>query len=283
MKAARHIVSIVILVVCAVIALNIYRGRAAAPEVASLNQRYEAAMSPEEFQELKAEYTKLLNRATGEAREIVEAQIAGCEAWIAFYETTGRPSVENLQAAIPKLKRAKELSGDRQGVWAENIRKFENLLVISLGPREPEQIEQEFARIKQQPFTRSIRDLETLYLWKTTWTRQGHDHLVERHADRFEEMRQYLVENFTRIFMDSVAKAQDIQFTDEEMRQIGPDLDIESELGQKVETLIAVQGPVGQIGRHDREKADQLRREYSRLLALANRVSILLDPEDDDD
>lgn len=281
MKAARHIVSIVILIVCVVIALNIYRSRAAVPEIAALNERYEAAMSPEEFREIKEEYTQVLDRVTGEAREVVEAQIAGCEAWIAFYETTGRPTVENLEAAIPKLERAKELSGDRQGVWAENIRNFEELLRKGRGPREPEQMEAEFARLKQEPFLRALRDLETLYLWRTTWTRQGHDHLVERHADRFEEMRQYIAENFARLFKESLARAQDIEFTDEEMRQINPDLDFESELGQKVERVIAVQGPIGQLSRYDREKADELRVEHRRILSLARRLSDLIDPGED--
>lgn len=280
MKAARHIVSIVILIVCAVVGYNVFKGRALAPKIGDLNDRYEAAASPEEFEALKAEYQALLPDASGKAQEVIETQIAGCEAWLAFYDTTGKPSIAKFRDAIPKMKRAQELSGDREGVWAANIRTFEERLKESLGPREVGDMRGRLAALKEKPFPKARRDLETLYLWKTTWERQGEDEVLARQADNFEAIRQYLLENYQRLFEESLAKAQDIEFTDAEMKRINPDMDFETPLGEKVDTLAAIQGPLAQIARLDREKGEALRKKHADILARARRISAMIQPEE---
>lgn len=289
MKAIRNLVGLVVLAVCLFIGYRIMQARALDPEIRSAHAQYEEADSSEEFREVKRQYQALLGQASGEARAMIEAHIAGCEAWIAFYETTSRPSVAKYRDAIEKFRAANDFVGkgllrDPQGVWAANIREFEDRYKAALGPRDAAALRAEFERLAAQPFARSRDGLETLYRWKATWERQeaqeGQDERERRqlqetlraNAETFEKVRRHLAENYAEIFKASIAEARKVEITPQEIRQVGPEMD-EGPLADKVAVLMRPQWELANVRRFDPDMADQFDREYDAELTLARTLA----------
>lgn len=289
MKAIRNLVGLAALAVCLFIGYRIYQGRAIVPEILAIHDQYEDASSEEDFLEVKRQYEALRRRASGEALDMIEAHIAGCEAWIAFYRTTGRPSVAKYRHAIEKFRAAndyvnKGLLSDSGGVWSANLRTFEDRLREAKGPRDPSAFRAQFERLSAQPFARSRDGLETLFRWKETWERQeaqeGQEarerewlqETLRANADTFEALRRHLADKYTEIFLEGIAVAKETEITPEEMRLVGSEME-EGPLADKVSALMRPQWDLANVRRFDPDRAEQFAQAHSEELATARRLA----------
>ena len=133
MKALRIVLAVVAVVAIAAVVTHGSRRIRSKRALDAANRLYEAAETPEELQKARQAYQAILDGgATGAARRLAEAGGASCEAHVAFLEARGRGSVAKHRNALEKMKRARDLSGDPQEVWADRIATFERELKAKL-------------------------------------------------------------------------------------------------------------------------------------------------------
>jgi len=207
-KAIRAVVGVLAVVACLLAVRHIYLKRTVAGNVAKVDDRYEEATTVEDFTSLKQEYEAFLAKApTGSDRRHLQGRIASCEAWIAFLHTTDRPSIRKYEDCIEKMKKAKELTGDIQSVWSRKIAEFERRYKEALGP-DLAKMRAEHERLSKMPFAQAVADLETLYRWRGIWHEQGLYVDDKEREGIFAKARQMLLDNYARLFEESIAKAK---------------------------------------------------------------------------
>ena len=259
LKAVAAVVALVVIVWVVVYANRHMKSRRALDEA---HRVYQEAETPEQLQAAKAAYEAVLQSgATGEAKRRAEAGIAGCEAHLALIEARGRGSIEKHRAALEKMRRAKELSGDPDGFWAERIETFEEELTAKLGPT-PEQMRRRLEEGKAKPFRQAVEDLEALLRWKTMWKEEGmHQGDAEREAI-FQATAEVLRAGYTKEFLDNIAAA----------REVMEKTDLHA-LNVKAMLL----SRLAQVERFDPEAAGRFRQEYAAELKAADAARRVLE------
>lgn len=170
---------------------------------------YLDARSSRDFAKVKQQFQALRDIApAGKPRRLVEAGIAGCEARVVWHQVCDRPSVAGYRDAIARMERARELSGDEQGIWARDIEALARRLDAALGPKTVEELRQRSEALKRLPFEKAQSDIMALYRWREIW-RQQDLHLNDAAREAvFREFRGYIESSYCRMFEEAVRKAQ---------------------------------------------------------------------------
>ena len=252
-KIIRPIVGIIAIVAIALAGRHIYHQRTVGGDVVKVDEEYSKAKTLEDFQRVKQSYEALLPKATTDSvRKVIEGQIAGCDAWAAFMVTSGRPSIRGYEGCIKKMEKAKELTGDQQGVWSKKLTEFRMRHKEAMGP-DIKKMRSEYARLSGMPFAKAMGDLETLFRWRQIWHDQDMYKSDKEREEVFAKTRKLLFENYCRRFEASIAKARKTKGKSEEA------LSIRS----------APLGALSQVGRFDKAKTDAYAKKYAKDLAAA--------------
>lgn len=202
------IVALFAVLACILAVDYILRRRSFQARLNEANVLYDAAETPEAMARAKAAYAALLPLARGAAeRRAVERALTSCDANIAFYEATGQPTIEKYRRAIELMEKAKQLSGDAEGVWAGRIREFREHLQQAMGPG-PDEMRLRFERLRALPFAQARMELEALYRWRQLWRERG---LYQDDTTRqaiLQEVQRFLLDNYARAFEASIAAAK---------------------------------------------------------------------------
>ena len=247
----------VIAVVAIIFALkHVKDKRFLASHLGPVDRLYEDAKTREDFDGLKQDYEAMLAQAGSKHKAYIEGQIASCEAWMAFHDTSDRPSIRKYADCIAKMEKAQKLSGDKQGVWARTLREFRARHKESQGPTADE-MRATFARLAKLSFGKAMADLETLYRWKKIWHDQDlHVKDQDRNAT-FAKAHKALLAGYCEKFEASIQSARKAKGKSE----------------TALSTKSAPLGAVAQVGRFDKAKADGFRKKYASDMAAAKKAS----------
>ncbi|HRU07610.1 MAG TPA: hypothetical protein P5137_17750 [Candidatus Brocadiia bacterium] len=256
MKAARPIVGIVLLAVCAYVLFGIVQKRNFIAKVQKAHELYEKAQDSnqeKDFAEAKKAYEALLPSApSADLRKVVEGGAAGCEASIAYLDTTAKPSIEKYEKAIAVFKKAKDLTGDKDGEWSKNIKIFEERLKAAIGPS-PADIDAQFQKLAKLPFDKAMRDLENLYFWRFSFKQQNRHQGDKAFDAAFDRMMPHMAKGYAVIFEQTIAEA--------------------SKAGAADEVLAAPIGALENVKRFDPKMAEALAKKYAKQMAAAQAAS----------
>lgn len=207
----RMIVGVIAIIAIAVAGYIAYGKMTARQEVAkilSFDDKYFAAKNEAEMTDCRKEFESMLAQSRSpEGRRLLTARIAGCEAWIAYYDATGKAGIRKYEAAIPKMEKAKELNGDADGIWAKNIAEFKDRYDKALGPKTPEELRARLDALKKNGFDKSESDLTALHRWRDIWAEAG---LYKGDAARdavFADIRALLVKGYSDRFEAAIKEA----------------------------------------------------------------------------
>lgn len=255
-KIVRPIMGVVAVIAIIWAVRHMQQKRFVTTKLGPINAEYEEAKTPEQFTKLKQDYEALLGKVPSSHRPYVEGQVASCVAWLAFLDTSGRPSIRKYEDCIRKMEKAKELAGDKQGVWAKKLTEFRGRHKEALGPDVPK-MQSEYARLSKMPFGNAMADLETLYRWRKIWHDQDM-HLTDKAREGiFAQARTILLTNYCRMFEESIVKARKTK-------------------GKSEAALSAKAAPMGalaRVRRFDEAKADAYAAKHAQDLEAAKKAS----------
>lgn len=208
-KPGRLIVAVIAIVVIIFAVMRVVKTVEFKKRFGTVQDAYLDARSSQDFAKVKQQFQALRDIApAGKPKRLVQAGIAGCKARIAWHQVSERPSVAGYRDAIARMERARELSGDEQGIWARDIATFAKRLDVALGPKTIEELRQRSKALKKLPFEKAQNDIIALYRWRKTWRQQ---HLHQNDAAReavFRELRGHIESSHCRMFEEAVRKAQ---------------------------------------------------------------------------
>ena len=281
MKAGvRTVIGLVVLIVCCVALYKVMRKRSFIPKVEKIHEQYDATGSDvKKIEACKKAYQDLLDQApSAKERKIVEGGMAACDASIAYLNTLSKPGIPQYSDAIQLMDKAKELTGDKEGIWAQRIKTFKKRLQDSIGPTGPE-IDAQFAQLKKRPFKKAMRGIENLYFWGFAWKQQKRFQDDKPRQAALEKMRVYLRDQYTALFEQSVADARNAGVTPAFVKALSPDKMLDKAAQDKVDRVTAPLGWMANVKRLDKGRAAQLASKYARDLALAQKVAKAIEPK----
>jgi len=262
MAALRKTIGVIAIVACAIFVYTVFQKRAFVQDLRTVQDRYADAKSEKDFQECAKLYEGLLDKApSGDPKRICEGGVASCAAWVSYLDTTGKPSIEKYRGAIKLMEKAKELTGDTQGVWTRKIVVFKKRLKETIGPS-PQDMGAQFAAMMKKPFTKTRRAMEDLYFWRFTWKQQKRNQGNPAYEAVFEKARKQMAKDYTVLLREVIAEVRKGP-----QRKPG-----QGKLTQEDE-LIFKSRPLGMlrnVQRHDREGlVAQLEKQYAKELTEA--------------
>jgi hypothetical protein len=142
-----------------------------------------------------------------EGRKLIQARIAGCEAWIAYYDATGKTGIKKYEVALAKMEKARELNGDPEGIWGKNIAEFKERHDKALGPKTVEELRARFETLKKAGFDRSEGDLTALHRWREIWAEAGLHKGDAARETVFVEIRAFMVKGYSDRFEAAAREA----------------------------------------------------------------------------
>lgn len=209
--AGRMIVGVIAVAAISVAGYVVYGKMTARQETAkilSLDDKYFVAKNEAEMSDCKKEYESLQAQLrSADGRNLAAARIAGCDAWIAYYNATGKAGIAKYADAIPKMEKAKELNGDPDGIWAKNIAEFKDRYDKALGPKTPEELRARFEAIQKTGFDKAETDVQGLYRWRNIWAEAG---LYKGDSAReavFADVRTWIIKGYCDRFEASIKEA----------------------------------------------------------------------------
>jgi hypothetical protein len=207
-KIIRAVAGVVAVIAIIYAVYHIVQSTGYKKDMDATHAAYDAAMTAEQFNDVKAKYEALLARArTAEQKKVAEGGIASCEANVAYLAAMGRGDVRKYADTVDKIQKAIKLTGDPGGEWTRRLEDFQSRQKGLQGPS-VEQMRSDLARLKADPFGSARQELEGLYRWGAIWKDQG---LFTDDAGRKEvltETRKYLVDNYVRILGEDVSAAR---------------------------------------------------------------------------
>jgi len=205
----RLIVAVIAIVVIIFAVMRVVKTVEFKKRFGTVQEAYLDARNSQDFAKVKQQFQTLRDIApAGKPTRLVEAGIAGCEARIAWHRASDQPSVAGYRDAIARMERARELSGDEQGIWARDIEVFAKRLDAALGPKTVEELRQRSGALKRLPFEKAQADIMALYRWREIW-RQQDLHLNDAAREAvFRDLRGYIESSYCRMFEEAVRKAQ---------------------------------------------------------------------------
>ena len=258
-KNLRAIISIVILVICAFLLFRILSQRAVLSKVVKAHDRRAKANTPAELAACRKEYQALLKQGpSGEAKQEIEAGIAACDAWISYHRTSARPTRAKYRETVELMKKAKELTGDPDGIYAKAITQFEARLKEAIGPTAA-QMRAQLAALSKLSFGAVVSRLEKTYYWKVAWKRQNRFQDDKARAAALDQVRRYLTKGYVAAFNKTLPLCR--------------------KADAELEEQASILGPFGNIKRLDPPTATRLRNQYRKDITRAEAAAKKLEEQ----
>lgn len=255
----RGIIGVIVIVACAFFAYRILGERSAMKKVVEVHNRRAEANDVQALEKCKSDYVALLKKApTAKAKKEIEGGIAACDAWMAYYRTTAHPSRAAYAKTIEAMEKAKDLTGDPDGLFKKNIADFKARLKQAIGPT-GEEMEKGLALLSKQPFKKSVQRLEKIYYWKVAWKREGRFQGDKARQAALEKIRKYLLRGYLKRFDEAVPVCR--------------------KSDASLEDQAAILGPLGSVKRLDPASAERLERKHRRDLKRARAAAKKLEEQ----
>jgi hypothetical protein len=253
----RMIVGLIAVAAIAVAGYIVYGKMTARQEMTKAlasDDKYLSAKNEAEMTECRKEFEAQLAQARSDAaRKHLTARIAGCDAWIAYYDATGKAGIRKYASAIIKMEKARDLNGDPEGIWGKNITEFKDRYDKALGPKTPEELRARFDALKKAGFDKSENDLTGLHRWRDIWAEaELHKGDAAREAV-FAEIRALMVKGYSDRFDAAIKEA--------------------AKSPVSVAVKAAPIGPLGMLKFWDAAKADSLDKQNAALMVKVRQAS----------
>ena len=207
MKPGKVLSIIIVVAILGGAAFFVSHRRSFHKELAAANALYEQE-SREKVREARKAYVEL--RAKGvssDEKRFADTGIASCDATDAWYGLVGRFHKDKYDNAMALMRKAKEMTGDPSGMWAERMEEAQQRCETYLAPS-LEELGKDFAAAKQLPLEEGLAECELLYRNRRRWRELGL-YVGDKELEAlFGRISAYLSENYPKKFKQAVAAAR---------------------------------------------------------------------------